>query len=219
MIVCWTTCTLIAGVCAWCFFFWFVGFFRASAQRRTPVRNQMHVCCSFSGDCGQHCSGCSSAVSPFPSAVPDRFLDVETLQDAVWSTAPTPTLLLLRLARDHTVLVPEDRCTLIAVAEGPPKQTAPVGICSQLRGVHSSLKRWEVGSHLTTCACSDRSSTQRLNIWRLKSRMCSTAIRCTRKQVSNTDKNIQAKSGQHRSETRTKLSKTRTVCGVWRKRR
>ena len=117
------------------------------------------------------------------------------------------------------VLVPEDRCTLIAVAEGPPKQTAPVGICSQLRGVHSSLKRCEVGSHLTTCACSDRSSTQRLNIWRLKSRMCSTAIRCTRKQVRNTDKNTSAESGRHRSETRAKLSKTRTPCGVWRKRR
>ena len=92
--------TLIAGVCAWCVF-WFVFFFRASAQRRTPVRNQMHVCHSFSGDCGQHFSGCSSAVSPFPSAVPDRFVDVESVQDAVWSTAPTPTLLLLRPARDR----------------------------------------------------------------------------------------------------------------------
>ena len=33
--------------------------------------------------------------------MPDRFVDVETVQDAVWSAAPTPTLLLLRPARDH----------------------------------------------------------------------------------------------------------------------
>ena len=32
---------------------------------------------------------------------PDRFVDVESVQDAVWSTAPTPTLLLLRRARDQ----------------------------------------------------------------------------------------------------------------------
>ena len=49
-------------------------------------------------------------------------------------SAHTNTTLVEISTRPQTVLVPEDGCTLIAVVEGPPKQTAPVGICSQLRG-------------------------------------------------------------------------------------